>query len=58
MIDYGASNGNANAHFNAWSITDVYEGCGKFMYYQVSPDSSTNGYIQYPEPGYSLGGNC
>jgi hypothetical protein len=58
MIDYGAGGSNANAQFNAWSISDVYEGCGRFLYYQVAPQSGTSGYIQYPEPGYSLTSHC
>jgi hypothetical protein len=45
-------------HFEAWSIQDVYAGCGKFDRYAIAGSSTSLGKLQYPEPGYHLDTNC
>ena len=53
-----ASGTSANALFGAWTISDVYYGCGAFANFAVSSDATTLSYLSFPEPGYSLAGNC
>lgn len=57
-IDTGATATFANANFAAWTITDVYEGCGKFWKYAITGDAPTLAKLQFPEPGKVLATNC
>jgi hypothetical protein len=57
MIDSGSSGAAANLPFPAWSIADIYPGCGVFFKYGITSDLATLSYLQYPEPGLTLA-NC
>jgi len=58
MLDVGSAGTSSNVPFTRWSISDTYEGCGVFMKYGITANSTTLPFLQYPQPGYSLSVHC
>jgi len=58
QVAYYARGSSAYARFDAWSISDVYLGCGKFKEYGISASYPSSSYVRYPPSGYSISSNC
>ena len=58
QIDTGATGTAANAPFNAWTITDIYPGCGLFWKYAITGTTANLNKLAYPEPGLTLSVHC
>ena len=57
-VNQGATGSDANANFAAWSIQDIYPGCGVFKKYAITGSAGDLAKLQYPEPGKTLSVDC
>ena len=57
-VNVGTSGTAANANFGAWTIEDLYVGCGQFWKYGITGTAGNLAKLQYPEPGKTLSVDC